>query len=104
MERVSATKRKDILRIYLYSTRLILKEDIWRTESEIKRQLFPNVDMVVKIQERFELSSQYTPENLMAAYRDSILEELRDYSHVEYNAFKQAEIAYPGKDRMVLTL
>ncbi len=104
MERVSATKRKDILRIYLYSTRLILKEDIWRTESEIKRQLFPNADMVVKIQERFELSSQYTPENLMAAYRDSILEELRDYSHVEYNAFKQAEIAYPGKDRMVLTL
>ena len=32
VERVSATKRKDILRIYLYSTRLILKEDIWRTD------------------------------------------------------------------------
>ena len=104
MERVSATKRKDILRIYLYSTRLIQKEDIWQAEGEIKKQLFPSADMVVKIQERFELSSQYTPENLMEAYRDSILEELRDYSHVEYNAFKQAEITYPGKDRIVLTL
>ncbi len=104
IERVSATKRKDILRIYLFSTRLILKEDIWKTENEIKRQLFPDANLAVKIQERFELSSQYTPENLMDVYRDSILEELRDYSHIEYNAFKQAEIAYPENDRMVLTL
>ncbi|MCM1543047.1 MAG: PolC-type DNA polymerase III [Blautia sp.] len=104
VERVSATKRKDILRIYLYSTRLIMKEDIRQTENEIKNQLFPNANLMVKIQERFELSSQYTPENLMEAYRDSILEELRDYSHIEYNAFKQAQIAYPENDRMVLTL
>jgi len=104
VERVSATKRKDILRIYLLSARLILKEDIWQAEREIKKQLFPNVNLIVKIQERFELSSQYTPENLMEAYRDSILDELRDYSHIEYNAFKQAEIAYPESDRVVLTL
>ena len=104
VERVSATRRKDILRIYLFSTRLILKEDIWQTESEIKKQLFPDANLTVKIQERFELSSQYTPENLMEAYRDSILNELRDYSHIEYNAFKQAEIAYPESDRVVLTL
>ncbi len=104
VERVSATRRKDVLRIYLFSTRLILKEDIWQAESEIKKQLFPNANLMVKIQERFELSSQYTPENLMEAYRDSILDELRDYSHIEYNAFKQAEITYPENDRMVLTL
>ncbi|MDE7044734.1 MAG: PHP domain-containing protein, partial [Acetatifactor sp.] len=104
VERVSATRRKDILRIYLFSTRLILKEDIRQTENEIKKQLFPNANLMVKIQERFELSSQYTPENLMEAYRDSILEELREYSHIEYNAFRQAEIAYPENDRMVLTL
>ena len=104
VERVSATKRKDILRIYLFSTRLIVKEDIWQAESEIKKQLFPDINLLVKIQERFELSSQYTPQNLMEAYRDSILNELRDYSHIEYNAFRQAEIAYPENDRMVLTL
>jgi len=104
VERVSATRRKDVLRIYLFSTRLILKEDIWQAESEIKKQLFPNANLMVKIQERFELSSQYTPENLMEAYRDSILDELRDYSHIEYNAFKQAEITYPENDRVVLTL
>lgn len=104
VERVSATRRKDILRIYLFSTRLILKEDIRQTENEIKKQLFPNANLMVKIQERFELSSQYTPENLMEAYRDSILEELREYSHIEYNAFKQAELTYPESNRLVLTL
>ena len=42
VERVSATKQKDRLSVYLFSTRLILKEDIWTAEKEIKNQLFPN--------------------------------------------------------------
>lgn len=104
MERVSTTKRKDVLHVYLFSTRLILKEDIRKTEAEIKMQLFPNVAISVKIHERFELSSQYTPENLMEIYRESILEELKDYSHIEYNAFRTAEIAYPEQGKMILTV
>ena len=104
MERVSTTKRKDVLHVYLFSTRLILKEDIRKTEAEIKMQLFPNVAISVKIHERFELSSQYTPENLMEIYRESILEELKDYSHIEYNAFRTAEIAYPEQGKMTLTV
>ena len=36
IERVSATKQKDRLSVYLFSTRLILKEDIRMTEREIK--------------------------------------------------------------------
>ena len=104
VERVSASKKKDILRIYLFSKRLILKEDIWQTERQIKDQLFPAADLTVKIQERFELSAQYTAQNLVAAYRDSILEELRRYSHIEYSAFKQADISYPENNRIVLTM
>ncbi len=104
MERVSTTKRKDVLHVYLFSTRLILKEDIRKTEAEIKMQLFPNVVISVKIHERFELSSQYTPENLMEIYRESMLEELKDYSHIEYNAFRTAEIAYPEQGKMTLTV
>ncbi len=34
VERISSTKRKDVLRIYLFSARLILKEDIRQTEEE----------------------------------------------------------------------
>ena len=104
VDRVSTSKRKDVLRIYLFSTRLILKMDIRKTEEEIKKQLFPDAMLSVIIQERFELSSQYTPENLMKEYRDSILEELREYSHIEYTAFRTAEIAYSGADKMTLTV
>ena len=104
VERVSTSKQKDKLHIYLFSRRLILKEDIWAAEKEIKNQLFPNVNLSVRIFERFELSSQYTPENLMDIYRESILAELREYSHIEYNAFRLAEITYPEPDRVLLNL
>ena len=91
VEKVSATRRRDYLRVYIFSTRLILKEDIWS-------------NLTVKIYERFELSAQYTPEKLLEIYRDSILEELKGYSHIEYNAFRTAEITFPGQDRVLLTL
>ncbi|MCI8529762.1 MAG: PolC-type DNA polymerase III [Lachnospiraceae bacterium] len=104
IERVSATKQKDRLSVYLFSTRLILKEDIRMTEREIKRQLFPNVSLLIRIRERFELSAQYTPENLMDIYRESILSELQEYSHIEYNAFRTADISYPNQEKVLLTI
>ena len=104
VERVSATKRRDFLRVYLKSTRLIQKADIWTTEQEIKKQLFPQANLTVKIYEKFELSSQYNPEKLMDIYKESILEEFREYSHIQYNALKTAKIEYPSENEMLLTL
>ncbi len=104
VERVSATKARDTLHVYLHSTRLIVKEDIWAAESEIRRQLFPGHAMTIRIHERFELSSQYTPENLMELYRDSILAELQQYSHIAYNAFRTAQITFPETDRVQLLI
>ncbi len=104
VERVSATRQKDLLRVYLYSTRLIQKEDVWAVEREIKNSLFPGANMTVKIYEHFALSSQYNPQKLLEAYRDSILAELRQYSHVEYNAFRTAEILYPDAGTVQILL
>lgn len=104
VERISATKRKDFLRIYIHSTRLIMKEDIIETEKAIKKQLFPNANMVVKIYEKFELSGQYNPEKLMDIYRDSVLIELKEYSHIEYNAFRTAELTYPDVNTVVMNI
>ena len=104
VDKVSATKRKDFLRIYISSDRLIQKDDVFRVEGEIKKQFFPNAAMVIKIYERFHLSAQYTPEKLMETYRDSILLELREYSPVEYNLFKKADIAFTEDNRLLLTV
>lgn len=97
VEKVTSTKRRDFLHIYLHSDRLILKEDILNVERQIREQLFPGTSLAVKLFEKFTLSSQYDPEKLMGLYRDSILLELKNHNHIDYAAFKAAEITYPGE-------
>ena len=102
VERVTSNRAKDMLRVYLQSDHLLQKELIWETETQIKKQLFPNHQMEIKIQEKYALSSQYTLENLMEYYRDSILLEIQRYNHVLHSMFKQAKITYPQKGTMIL--
>ena len=73
VEKVSATKRRDFIRVTIVSEYLISKEIIFKVENEIKKQLFASHDVKIKIYEKFKLSGQYTPEKLMDAYRESIL-------------------------------
>ena len=102
--RISSTKQRDFLRIYIESRRLIEKEKIVRTEQEIKKQLFPANYITVKIYERFLLSGQYTPKKLFFAYRESILFELKEYSPVLYMMLKKADIQFPEENKVLLTL
>ncbi len=104
VERISAPKDRSILRIYLGSEHLIEKDKIWALEREIKNQLFPRVVTVVKIYERFHLSSLYTPEKLMEAYHKSIMQELRELSPMEYSLFKNAQISYPDGQTVKVVL
>ena len=104
VERISTTKNRDYLRIYLVSDRLILKKKIWELEREIKKQLFPKNELVVKIYEKFHLSRQYTPEKLMDIYQESILEEIRAYSPVEYSMLRHAELSWPDEKSMHLKM
>ncbi len=103
VERVTRTKRKDFLRVYIASDHLIHKEDVFRVEREIGKQFFPHMPVVIKFYERFTLSSQYDQEKLMDVYRDSILLELRESSPVEYSLFKRADMVFEGS-RMLLTV
>ena len=104
VERIASTKRKDFLRIYIVSDRLIEKAFILKAEESIKKQLFPGFQMVIKIYEKYHLSAQYNPEKFMNIYKESILLELKEYSPVEYNLFKKADLAYPEENRILLTV
>ncbi len=104
VEKVSATKSRDFIRVTIGCDYLIPKETIYKVEAEIKKQFFSAHRVAVKLYERFHLSEQYTPEKLMNAYRDSILLELKNYSPIEYNLFKGADIAFPGEDQLELTV
>ncbi len=94
VERISSTKAKDFLRIYLESDRLIPKESVFVVEKEIKKQLFPNANITIKIYEKFHLSAQYNAEKLYAIYKESILLEVREYSHLMHNIVKGAEFSF----------
>ena len=102
--KVAMNHGKDQLRVYITSTRLIHKKEIYRTEQAICDQIFKGRRMQVTLIEKYRLSDQYTPESLMELYRDSILEELRTYSLMEYNLLRTAQMEFPAKSRLRLTL
>ena len=104
VERITATRRKDILRIYIRSERLIVKEDVYGVEQEIKKQFFPKDNIIIKIYEKFILSGQYNPEKLMDTYKDSVLMELKDTEHMLYTMFRQADMEYPDEQTVKLIL
>ena len=104
VQRVSLNKKKDLLRIYLLSPQWIHKRYIYQLEDLLKKQLFADVPMQVKIIERFRLSAQYTPENLLEVYRSSIQMELKRHSVFLFNIFYTAKISFPEPDTMRLEL
>ncbi len=104
VERITATRRRDLLRIYIRSERLIEKEQVYSVEREIKKQFFPREYMTIKIYEKFVLSEQYTPEKLMELYRESLLVEIRECDHMLYAMFRQADVQFPEEHTMELVL
>ena len=104
VEKISTTEKRDLVRIYLSSNRLIEKSDVVKAEKEIKKQLFKETNLTVKIYERFFLSAQYTPQNLLEMYKDSIMLEFKNYDPIEYTVLKSADFEFPEKDRVTLVL
>ncbi len=104
VERITTTRRRDLLRIYIRSERLIEKEQVYSVEREIKKQFFPREYMTIKIYEKFVLSEQYTPEKLMELYRESLLVEIRECDHMLYAMFRQADVQFPEEHTMELVL
>lgn len=102
--KVSTTSARDFIRVYIESTHLIQKSRIYQMERMIKKQLFARCNMQVEIREEFHLSGQYTPENLMAEYRESILLELGERSVIEQNMFRGAKYTFESGNTLCLTM
>lgn len=102
--KVTTTSAKTFIRVYIHSRRLITKDIIYKVENEIANQLFKESRIRVKIIEKFTLSSQYTPQKLYDAYKESILMELKNYSIIEYNIMRQAEIEFTNEYTMKMTI
>ena len=104
VEKVTSSRDRSSLRIYLESPRLIHKSNIYALEKGIKDQLFPGKELTIKIMEKYHLSGQYTPEKLLMVYKDSLLLELKQDSIIEYTIFRKGEISFPEPDLMEMTI
>ncbi len=93
VERVTANRQRNLVRVYIDCDRLIPKDLIFGVEKEIRRQLFGGCDISVKIQEKFHLSAQYDLPKLLELYQESIFLEFKELSPVEYCILKSAELS-----------
>ena len=89
--KVATNSTREYLHVHLRSSHLISKKCVCEVERSIQSQLFAGHSICVNIRETFELSRQYTPENLMKEYKESILFELKQNSVIEYNMFANAK-------------
>ena len=102
--RVSVNQRKDHIRVYIRSRQWIHKKYIYALERAIASQCFRGVPMEVKVLEKFTLSSQYTPQLFFEAYQSSMGLELKNYSILVFNMFRNAVITFPETNTMHMLL
>ena len=104
VRKITTNSARDFLHIYIFSRHLIQKKQIWQMERRIKEQLFGKAAVNIRIEEEYTLSEQYTPSALMMEYRDSIIQELREYSVLAANMFEQAQLRFEEQNVMYLEL
>ena len=102
--RVSATKSRDFVRVYIKSDHLIPKASIYKVEKLLRKSLFVKGQGKVKVYESFNLSDMYTAESLYDAYKDSIMLEIGNCSIFDKTLFENAAISFTDADTMHLDI
>ena len=102
--KVATNSAKTRLRVYITSRRLIPKSTIFVLENGFRKQIPPFKTMDIHVVEKYELSSQYTQEKLWGIYKESILDELRHESIIDYEIVKKAKVRFIADDKMELAV
>ena len=104
VSKVTTNSNRDFVRIHIESAHLLQKKMIYRVESMVKEQLFGRNRLQIEVKEQYHLSAQYTPENLLNEYLDSILEELGAESVVERSMMQSATWSFETENVLSLRL
>ena len=90
IENIIMYKGKKTLIIFLCSTHLIERRMVDEVEKIISDSIFPGRNIKVIINDRYNLSSVYTLENLKDIYKESLLYEMEKTSHVDARLMQKA--------------
>ncbi len=102
--KVATNTNRDFIRVHILGHHLLHKKTVCEVERMLKEQLFLRSNVQVEIVERYELSGQYTPENLMEEYKDSFIFELGQKSAVERSMLKGADCSFKEGNVLCLKL
>ena len=102
--KVTTNTNRDFIRVHILGKHLLPKRTVYDAERLLKDQLFGKSRVQVEIVERYELSEQYTPENLMDEYMDSFILELGQRSAVERSMLKEANCSFEEGNILCLKL
>ena len=98
VEKVLVYKAGGMIEIYIHSHHLLTYEQIQQLTTQIEAERFAKTPYVVKIRQHYQLSEQYTPENLIKLYRDSLVAELKESSMAAGSLLEQAEWHVQGEE------
>lgn len=94
-------KGKRELVIHLRSPHLMSKRQVNKIAYDLKKELFGNHRIFLKIDDTYELSSQYTLAQLLPEYWESILYDVKNIGKVEYILLSRSQY---GVDGNIITL
>ncbi len=104
VSKVTTNSDRDFIKVHLLSRHLIPKRCVYEVERRLKEQLFGRNYIQIEVKEQYELSKQYTPENLMNEYFDSFLLELDQKSVVERSMLQNSKYEFREGNILCLTL
>ena len=100
--RLVSSSRHDKLHVYLESSYIIPHRDIVNMEELIRKQY--RVYSEVRIIETFNLSEQYTLENLFKVYKASIIFEAHSHNPLWKEFLNHADFKFPDNNTLCLVL
>lgn len=104
VSKVTTNSARDFIKVHLVSRYLIQKKYVYEVERRMKEQLFGRSYIRIEVEEQYDLSEQYTPENLMNEYFDSLLLELEQRSVVERSMLQNSRYEFQDGNVLCLTL
>ena len=102
--KVATNSNRDFIKVHLCCRHLLRKKCVYEIEQRLKEQLFGRSYIRVEVKEQYDLSEQYTPENLMDEYFDSFLLELDRRSVVERSMLQNSSYEFEDENILCLTL
>ncbi len=96
--KVVVSKEKKTALIHTLSSHIIQRIDMKKMEENLNQQIFFHTGNTATIRPQYELSAQYDLSNLYPIYLDSLLEELKEESVINYHILASAKVSIKDMD------